>query len=589
MSDSENQLLKSPYGQVTFESMRRRNLALVDKSRMIETLESDVMTVYPVLLRPRRFGKSTFVQMLKCFYDISYKDQYDELFAGTDIYLKNLPSHNTYHVLVLDFSRVDPHNSSVMYSSFFSAVSFGIKDFKRRYPDFAFAYDEIDRSDAVTLLNNFVAAYGSYSASGRLYLMIDEYDNFANNILSQDLSLFKTITGNGGLVKAFYAAVKAAAADPGYIAKTFITGVSSVSLDSLTSGFNISLNVTTDKHLNEYAGFTETELQKIVPQLVDLPRIGMTADEVISRMKPVYDGFCFSRFAENPVYNSSMCLFYLIELQKAGEFLPPEKYTDPASDQDGLKLRQLFDLAEDGLAESVTDTYLSGDPFFLEKLSQNINLNKTDRYDEVQFLSMLFYMGYLTIDPRRSSSDGLFLKVPNIFMAKLFAQCTVDLRLKPSSQFMDYSIDVSSLLETADDLSGFASSCTEFLCSIFTSQVLTHMSEMALNLVLHAKLSTVRGIYAEIQKSIRVPGEGECYADLVITVNKGKSSECIYLVELKYAAKSRATSAFIEELKNEAVRQLTGYRTALEFRDRQIRSYAMVFAGSVCVYCGQCC
>ena len=584
MSETEVKLLNSPYGVVAYDSFKLRNRAYVDKSGMILHLDQDNMTPYPVLLRPRRFGKSTFVQMLKCFYDISYADRYEELFSKTDIYDEHLESHNTYHVLDFDFSQVGIQSSSVMYNSFFSAVALGINDFKKRYPDFIFNYDNLDKSDSVTLFNNFISAYINYSEEGRLYVMIDEYDNFANQILSRDLDLFKTITGSGGFLKDFYAAIKAGTKNS--IAKTFITGVSSVSLDSLTSGFNIALNVTSDECFNGYAGFTEDELKKLIPELVDIKNIDVTADDVITRMKPLYDGYCFSRLAKNTLYNSSMCLYYLNKMQKEHEFLAPEDYMDPASDHDGSKLQQLFNIAEKGLADKIIDSYLTGRSFSIKSLAENINLNRTDKYSEVQLLSMLYYLGYLTIDPKLSSSSKLSLKIPNLFMSKLFAQCTVDLRLKPNSLFKDEVLDISSLLDVNDDISPFAKSCTEFLSTIFTNQVLSHMSEMALNLVLHAKLDSMFGVFVEMQKSLRIVGKGEKYADLVITVNDGTEDECIYLIELKYAAKKDATEAKLESLKNEATEQVNTYKTALEFKDKPVKAYAMIFSGSECVYCG---
>jgi hypothetical protein len=158
--------------------------------------------------------------------------------------------------------------------------------------------------------------------------------------------------------------------------------VSSVSLDSLTSGFNIALNVTSYECFNEYAGFTEDELRKLISELVDIESIGVTADEVISRMRPVYDGYCFSRFKTQTLYNSSMCLYYLGEMSLAKSVLAPEKHMDPASDHDSSKFQQLFDIAEDGLADSIMDTYVAWDTFYLENLAQNINLNKSAKYNE---------------------------------------------------------------------------------------------------------------------------------------------------------------------------------------------------------------
>ncbi len=584
MIENKIELLNNPYGQVSYETFRNAGLAFADKSSLIESLDNHKMTPYPVLLRPRRFGKSTFVQMLKCFYDISYADRYEEIFSEKAIYAENLPSHNTYHVIDFDFSGVSGEDKDTLVESFIIAVKRGITNFLSRYPDFVFTPAEAEKKTPSGFIRSFFDAYDLYHAKKSLYLMVDEYDNFANSVLSQDLELFKAITDTGGFLKDFYAAIKEGAKNS--IAKTFITGVSSVSLDSLTSGFNISLNVTSDKCFNEYAGFTEDELKKLIPQLVDIEKLGISAYEIIARMKPVYDGYCFSQEADHTVFNSSMCLYYLRTVQNKQQFLPPEDYMDPASDHDGSKLQQLFDIAEDGLVDEIEESYLSNDLFFLDKLAENINLNKVTKYNREQLLSMLYYLGYLTIDRDASDSSALALKIPNLFMSKLFAQCIADMRLKTNTIFTDTVLDISSLRDVKDDISPFASSCTEFLSGIFTNQVLTHMSEMALNLTLYTKLKSLRGIFVEMQKSLRVVGKGEKFADLVITVNKGKSNQCIYLIELKYVTKTDATEAKIQNTVKDATEQVQRYKSAMEFRDRQVKAYAMVFVGSECVYCG---
>ena len=203
----------------------------------------------------------------------------------------------------------------------------------------------------------------------------------------------------------------------------------------------------------------------------------------------------------------------------------------------------------------------------------------------MQLLSMLYYLGYLTIDTNPAPNDKLPLKIPNLFMSKLFAQCTADMRLKPSKVFTDSVLDISALQNLNDDIAPFAASCTEFLSGIFTSQVLTHMSEMALNLTLYTKLDSMRGVAVEMQKSLRVVGDGEKFADLVITVNEDKNNECTYLIELKYAAKTEASESRIQSLIKEASDQVLKYKSALEFRNRQVKAYSMVFAGSNCVHC----
>ena len=591
MSESTVKLLNNPYGQVTFNLFRQEEQAFVDKSLSIKYLDDNGTSKYPVLLRPRRFGKSTFVQMLKCFYDISYQDRYEELFSGTRIYDLNLPTHNSYHVINFDFSAVSTGDLNKLLTSFFVAVSRGIDDFILRYPDFVFDYSKLDETDPATLFTKFSMAYRKFSKSQNLYVMIDEYDHFANEILSKDLELFLKITSNDGVLKTFYATLKSLTTDT--IAKTFITGVSSVSLDSLTSGFNIARNVTDKACFNEYAGFTENELCILIPKLVDVEKLGVTTKDIIERMKPVYDGYCFSAEADKTVYNSSMCLYYLDVVREKGIFLNPEDYLDPACDQDGYKLEQLFSLADKETVNTIIDRYLQGEPFNLLKLSENINLNQVRNYSREQLLSMLYYLGYLTVNRNSTLDSGISLVIPNQFMSKLFAKCTIEFRFRNNAVFSSQKLDISSLMAVEDDLSSFASSCTEFLSLIMSNQVLVHMKEMALNLVLYAKLEELSkdDFEVRLQKSLRVAGEGEKFADLVVTVNKGTSNECIYLIELKYLTKTEASDHSSEStLKNaifEASEQVIKYKSALDFKGKNIKAYAMIFAGPDCVYCEQ--
>ena len=591
MSESTVTLLNNPYGQASFDLFRQKNKAFVDKSLSIKYLDDDSMSLYPVLLRPRRFGKSTFVQMLKCFYDISYQDRYEELFSGTKIYDLNLPTHNSYHVIDFDFSAVSTGDKEVLLTSFFVAVTDGINDFKRRYTDFVFDYSGVNKIDTATLFTEFAIAYKNYSLSQNLYVMIDEYDKFANEILSQNLELFLDITGKNGFLKTFYSAIKNQAKST--IAKTFITGVSSVSLDSLTSGFNIARNVTSKACFNEYAGFTEDELSILIPKLVDVENLGVSTKDVIERMKPVYDGYCFSAEADKTVYNSSMCLYYLDEVREKGVFINPEDYLDPACDQDGYKLEQLFSLADKETVDKIIDRYLQGAPFNLLKLSENINLNQVRKYSREQLLSMLYYLGYLTVNRNSTLDSGISLVIPNQFMSKLFANCTIEFRFRNNAVFSSQKLNISSLMAVEDDLSSFASSCTEFLSLIMSNQVLVHMNEMALNLVLYAKLEELSkdDFEVRLQKSLRVAGEGEKFADLVVTVNKGTLNECIYLIELKYLTKTEASDKSGESsLKNailDASEQVLKYKSALDFKGKNVKAYAMLFAGPDCVYCGQ--
>ena len=176
-------------------------------------------------------------------------------------------------------------------------------------------------------------------------------------------------------------------------------------------------------------------------------------------------------------------------------------------------------------------------------------------------------------------------------MSKLFGRCIINLRLKTSPFFAASAINIEPFLKAEDDISSFALTCTEYLSSIMTNQVLLHMSEMALNLLLFAKLETVRGrnFTVSMQKSLKIKGQGEKYADLVITVNKGKINECIYLIELKYMTKTegadKSYESTLKKLIEKASCEVLEYKSALNFKDKNVKAYVMVFAGPDCVYC----
>ena len=162
------QIYTNPYGVSSFEEFNKLNRAYVDKTEFINVIDK-LDSPYPVLLRPRRFGKTTFVKMLLCFYDISYKDKYDEIFKGTKIHEMNLPSHNTYHVIKFDFSGVSGDNAKDLIVNFNQKLSVGINKFLKRYPDFKFNNDYTGRAPA-NFIDEFFKAFDTQYKDKSLYI-----------------------------------------------------------------------------------------------------------------------------------------------------------------------------------------------------------------------------------------------------------------------------------------------------------------------------------------------------------------------------------------------------------------------------------
>ena len=569
----------NPYGSSTFRTFNKDRVAFVDKTEFINVIDK-LDTKYPVLLRPRRFGKTTFVQMLLCFYDISYKDDYDEIFEGTKIHEMNLPSHNTYHVIDFEFSNISGKTSEQLIKSFSSNILGAIRDFRTRYKDFEFDIESRKSDAPSTIIDEFFSIYGEYSNKTQdLYVIIDEYDNFANEILSKNRDLFKAITNADGFLKAFYKAIKKHTNT--VVAKTFITGVSSVSLDSLTSGFNIAKNVTCDPRLNEFAGFTKDELIELIEKLVDTKALNTTAEDIADIMRQAYNGYAFCPEATHTLFNASMCLNYIscISLKKTIE--PPERVLDPACAFDKSKVADIISFTPKNVLKLVANEFETTGEITISELAQSINLNQLDRYDLQTSLSVLYYLGYLTI-----KNDGvgsrICLTYPNKMMKYMFELCFINALIPKIEDDENCIFDITSMLRGNPDLKGFIDSVTEYLSLRITNQHLLGFNENTIKVLVRAKLEDLKMLSVNTEQKLTVPMVGEKFADLVVDNRKG----AYYLFEFKYFSKAKAQQHpnILQEKIDEATAQINSYKTAVEFEGKTVYSYIAIFESINCVH-----
>ena len=569
----------NPYGVSAFNNFNRLNRAFVDKTDFINVIDK-LDTPYPILLRPRRFGKTTFVQMLDYFYDISKKDQYDEVFRGTKIHEMNLPSHNTYHVLNLEFSEIFGNTSDQLVEGFTSNIIDSITDFIDRYPEVNFEVDEYKNKTPSTLINAFFTSCKiAFKGKQDLYVIIDEYDNFANEILSKDRKLFKEITNANGFLKAFYKAIKKHTNT--VVAKTFITGVSSVSLDSLTSGFNIAKNVTCDPRLNEFAGFTKDELIGLIEKLVDTKALNTTAENIAEIMRQAYNGYAFCPEAKHTLFNSSMCLNYIdyISLKKTIE--NPERVLDPACAFDKSKVADIISFTPKNVLKLVASEFESTGEIVISELAQSINLNQLEQYDLQTSLSVLYYLGYLTI-----KNDGvgsrICLTYPNKMMKYMFELCFINALIPKLEDDDNCIFDITSMLRGEPDLKGFIDSVTEYLSLRITNQHLLGFNENTIKVLVRAKLEDLKMLAVNTEQKLTVPMVGEKFADLVVDNRKGT----YYLFEFKYFSKAKAQQHpnILQEKIDEATAQINSYKTAVEFEGKTVYSYIAIFESINCVH-----
>ena len=394
-----------PYGVADFETVMNQNLYYVDKTMYLAELEKQPRNL--IFIRPRRFGKSLFISMMRAYYDKSKADRFDSLFGSLWIGSHPTPLRNYYQVLYLDFSRI-LGNIDVLEEKFNSYCCDQLNDFIDIYRDDypKERVDEFLRSNdhgqKLNLLLNMSRRYGQ-----ALYLIIDEYDNFTNVVLSEHgEEIYHNMTHASGFYREVFKKFK------GMFERIFLTGVSPVTLDDLTSGFNIGWNVSMAPELDKMLGFSTEDVRQMFTYYKEVGQLPADCDieAMITEMKPWYDNYCFAKEClENDVrvFNCDMVLYYLrnyVSYKRS-----PEVMLDPNTKNDYKKLNMLIQLDKlDGNRHGVMMEIIEKGEI-AATLVPSFSANEMTAPET--FPSLLFYYGMLTIKGTRGSR--LILGIPN--------------------------------------------------------------------------------------------------------------------------------------------------------------------------------
>ena len=394
---------KLPYGKSDYEQLIENEYYYVDKTRYIEKLEN-LPETYIMFLRPRKFGKTLFTSALENYYDIKRADKFDRLFGET--YIGNHPTSlkNSYYILKFNFSGIDTSDEETTMYGFKERVAAAIDFFAKKYGLDFFVNTE---SEAEVILDNLIKAFGLQRPREKIYVIIDEYDHFANELLSFNTGKFKELVSRNGKVRKWYEILKEGTES--VIDRIFITGVAPITLDSLTSGFNIVSDITRDREFNEMMGFTQDELVEM------MERIELSKEEqeqLQPIMKENYDGYRFSVNATEKMYNSNMCLYFLksyIEQRKI-----PAQLIDSNIESDYDKLSDLLERCKEIEKKRILEVSEQEKEIVTDIVKI---FNPSVEFGERELISMLFYLGYLTISGEEFWEAKL--KIPNDVMEKL--------------------------------------------------------------------------------------------------------------------------------------------------------------------------
>ena len=392
-----------PYGVSDFKQLRRDNLYYVDKTMFIPRLEWAGNFLF--FIRPRRFGKSLFLNMLAAYYDIEGGGEWDRLFGGLYIHEHPTREKGLYQVLRLDFSQAGG-TMDTLYDNFSTYCCAQLDAFIRRY---GHLYDPGFKEEILAMkgygakLDNICAM--ARQKGHRLYLIVDEYDNFTNTVLSEyDERVYHSLTHATGFYRDLFKKFK-----PNFD-RILMLGVSPVTMDDLTSGYNIATSITMDDQFNMMLGFSEDEVRQIIGYYRGAGLIDRTEDEIVEAMRPWYDNYCFAKASlhrDPKMFNSDMVLYYLNSLVDTGE--EPEEMTDPNTKTDYKKMRRLISLDGTGTYRADMINRIAEQGYVLGTVEESFPAERL--IDRELFVSLLYYYGMLTI----GDSVGAMLKliIPN--------------------------------------------------------------------------------------------------------------------------------------------------------------------------------
>ena len=528
---------KLPYGISNYEELVEGDYYYVDKTQYIEKLEN-LAEKRIIFLRPRKFGKTLFTSVLENYYDVKKKEKFETLFQNTYIGKNPTKLKNSYYILRFNFSGIDTSSNTI--DSFkrrtVSAINYFVENYKLEFT--------IDKQDeAENILDNLFKSFKLQKTGKKIYVIIDEYDHFANELLGFKTAEFKNLVTRNGKVRKWYEILKEGGES--VVDRIFITGVAPITLDSLTSGFNIGADITKDRDFNEMMGFTKQELIYLMNEN------NITFDEqqsLLPVMKENYDGYKFSIKGKEKIYNSNMCLYFLNEYIRHKEF--PQSLIDVNIASDYSKLGKMLDLCKGENRENIIQKTILGEKIVSEIIEK---FNPEITFKETELISMLYYLGYLTIVGEEFGIPELL--VPNKVMKDIYSKYFFEVLSKEAEFeigkdddrtirkeiFLEGKIDkIAEILQkyinnlSNRDFIGFSEKYIKimFYCIIMNLKTFTVKSEM------------------EVQRK---------YPDLVIMPNE-KEREKGYasiMIEFKYLKKGEENK--LEEKQKEAREQILGY------------------------------
>lgn len=569
-----------PYGMQNFEDVIKEDCYYVDKTPFIEQIEES--NKYFFYIRPRRFGKTLTLSMLENYYDINKKDKFDEIFGKLYIGQNPTPEHNTYLIIHLNFAEVaaglddykdglDNHCRLVF--NFFCDIyahilPAGTKEGLQQEPD------------AVSKLR--FLCQKCQEVGKKIYLFIDEYDNFTNMILAHEEHLvrYRNQTHGEGYLRQFFNTIKGAAGNT--LGRVFVTGVSPVTMDDLTSGFNIGTNYSLSPKFNEMTGFTEEEVREMLDYYRSVLPFNHTTDELIKVMKPWYDNYCFAvkSYGKTTMYNSVMVLNFISNYID-NEYDIPDSMVETNIRIDYDKLRMLIRHDKEFAHDASIIQQLVTQGFVIGTLNENFPAERIN--DPDNFLSLLFYFGMVTIDGTYKGETKFI--VPNEVVRDQMYTYLLDTYKENDLVYDRYS---KGKLESKLAYDGQFKPYFEYIADClkkYSSQRDKQKGEAFVHGFTLAMTSQNK-FYRPISELDNDGGYADIFLSPLCDIYKDMVDS--YIIELKYS-KSQTTDEQVKKLFEEASAQISRYADSDMVREAvkttKLHKLVVIYRGAEMVAC----
>ena len=558
---------KIPSLTSNYATLISENAYFVDKTQFIIKLE-ELNFKNLFFLRPRRFGKSLLLSMLEHYYGLQHKNRFDELFGEYHVGKpgNSTPFRNSYHTLSFNFSAIETDKVANIVSTFINSLMNGINQFRLDYGILVKEeVDEIASEDTATgVFHLFFAKLKQRGFDGKIYLFIDEYDHFTNELFAFNTPHFKEIVSRNGWVRKFYEAIKIYMGE-GLIDRFFATGVTPVTLDSMTSGFNVAQNITLDYKFHEMGGFTETELRRMIENTV-YEEGKFDIDSVVADMRSWYNGSRFSRDADQKLYNPQMVISFLAAF--SDRFQYPDEMADHNVTSDYKKISNILAPLPPEVSNQIIQEVLETTKI-TERLTLQYNFELP--YTKTEAVSLLYYNGLLTIEDAILNSYNYV--IPNYVIKQMYWEYfryifTTEKQLLYDNTKIDRSIMQMFREGKVDNLVEYVHSILKNL----SNRDLQKFSEKNIKMIF---MTLLMGNNAYFVKSEHENQEG--YADLLLIPTKLNPGKDNFLLELKYLKKSSKESLEVE-IAN-AIEQVTNYKAELSSEGLNCKTFAIVFVG----------